>query len=641
MKQTVKFFVFAAAAAAALVSCSKELERVEIPADGINVTLTAGIGTKTVLDGMTPKWNDGDAIGVSDAVSSNVSFAENNIAAGASAATATFAGTVASTGTYYAYYPYSELGVDANGAKVALPAVQNPTVDSFDGNADLLVAKSFEVASTDDTESALEFRRLSAVVKVVIKDGSSKLAGQHLRSLSLTGPANLAGNVYIDLKNQKLGDFAGSESKTVTANYTDKTWFEIDGTNAAYLVVAPQTLANGASLTVTVKGDTRKATKAITLTEDIELKAGRITTLNVSLADSNVSDMAVTLKTVWLKQSAATAWNTYYGGTAGTDRNIAMDDEYVYIAESAATPKMWAISIADASDVKAVNVEGVAEGGAHTLTCPRVIKNTDPAVNGGKDVLVCCSLTRGGVDPKLYIWNNGIENAPKAVTLTTWATDAWYGDTFTVFGTLQDCILFFDKTGSSKDDNGVVTFRMQGVPAGSQLFLRARLKFNDAMGSHSGICAYYPYPDNINTGVYSPGRGVEKRGKNVVATGDIWGEGGVTTELTDLDYDEGTNGYVLGYNYVEWNGKRYVIYGNQPSSSTGYIRVREGASTDAWATIASTGSRISRRDLVVASGSLKSGNSGMDIAARVINGDLYFVGQKQNVACGLYKLCYE
>lgn len=38
---------------------------------------------------------------------------------------------------------------------------------------------------------------------------------------------------------------------------------------------------------------------------------------------------------------------------------------------------------------------------------------------------------------------------------------------------------------------------------------------------------------------------------------------------------------------------------------------------------------------------MKSNNSAMDVTARIINGDLYFAAQKQNVACGLYKLSYN
>ncbi|MBQ9701720.1 MAG: hypothetical protein IJV63_01870, partial [Bacteroidales bacterium] len=345
---------------------------------------------------------------------------------------------------------------------------------------------------------------------------------------------------------------------------------------------------------------------------------------------------ALTIKTVFAKNSTdSEAWNAYYGGTGGTDRNIAMDDEYIYIAESSATAKLWAISVADPNQVKAVNVEGVA-GGTHVLTCPRVVKNTDANVNGGKDVLICSNLTRGEVDPKLYMWVNGIDNAPKAITLTTYATARWYGDTFTVWGTLQDGVLLFDKT--DKDGNGVVTFILNGVPAGNAMYLFGRIMTNDAFGSHSGVCALYPFPDGT-AGVYSPGRGVEARGQIATLGSSLKSEGGISVTLSPLDYDEGTNGFVLGYNFIEWEGNRYVIYGNYVSNKKGYVRVRQGALTDDWKTIASKGSRLYRRD--IESGGLTAGNSAMDVTARVINGELYIAAQEQNVGFGLYKLCYE
>lgn len=348
-----------------------------------------------------------------------------------------------------------------------------------------------------------------------------------------------------------------------------------------------------------------------------------------------VKELAI--KTVFAKNSTDTeSWNSYFGGTAGSDRNIAMDDDYVYIAESSATAKLWAISVADPNQVKQVNVEGVSGGGAHVLACPRVLKNTDANVNGGKDVLICSSLTRGGDDPKLYMWVNGIDNAPKAVTLTTWATSNWYGDTFTVWGTLQDGVLLFDKTDGA--GNGVVTFILNGVPAGDAMFLMGRIKTVDAFGSHTGVCAFYPIPDGT-AGVYSPGRGTEARGQFGTLGSSLKTEGGISVSFTPLDYDEGTNGFVLGYNFVEWEGHRYVIYGNYKDNKTGYVRVRQGELTDAWSKVASTGTRLYRRDLV--SGGLTAANSGMDITARVINGELYIAAQMQNVGFGLYKLCYE
>ena len=341
--------------------------------------------------------------------------------------------------------------------------------------------------------------------------------------------------------------------------------------------------------------------------------------------------------------TAEAAWNEYFGGVANSDRNIAMDDEYVYVAETpvdASSDKLWAISISDHKNVKSVNTEGVS-GGPRALACPRVIKNTDSGVNGGKDVLVCSNLTRGGEDPKLYMWVDGIDNAPKAVTLTTWATSAWYGDTFTVSGTLQDGILFFDKTGGD-NVNGVVTFNLAGVP-GDNLYLLKRIAFNDAFGSHTGTCAYYPFPGNDNAGIYSPGRGVQARGQSASFTGDLRSEGNAayTPTLTKLEYTEGRNGYVLGYNFIEWEGKRYVIYGKQESGVDGKVYVIEGAATDDWLDIINYASVKFRRDLIVEGNPRSSGASGMDVTARIINGELYFAAQKQNVACGLYKLVYE
>lgn len=362
----------------------------------------------------------------------------------------------------------------------------------------------------------------------------------------------------------------------------------------------------------------------------------RVVLFGIKASDTAPVKKELTIKTVFAKNSTdSEAWNAYYGGTGGTDRNIAMDDEYVYIAESAAKAKLWAISVADPNQVKAVNVEGVA-GGAHVLTCPRVVKNTDANVNGGKDVLICSNLTRGGEDPKLYIWANGIDNAPKAITLTTWATDNWYGDTFTVWGTLQNGVLLFDKTDTG--GNGVVTFILNGVPTSDKMYLVGRAKTVEAFGSHDGVCALYLFPDGA-AGVYSPGRGAEKRGQIATLGSSVKSEGGIAVTLSPLDYDEGTNAFVLGYNFIEWEGNRYVIYGNFVSNKKGYVRVRQGALTDEWSKVASTGTRLYRRDLE--SGGLTAANSAMDITARVIDGELYIAAQMQNVGFGLYKLCYE
>ncbi len=109
--------------------------------------------------------------------------------------------------------------------------------------------------------------------------------------------------------------------------------------------------------------------------------------------------------------SSTNPWQATFGLT--DCRNITMDDEYVYIPQSASgDPVFKAVSIADPALVKNVNVEGIA-GGTHTLSCARMIPNTDPAVNNGKDILSACCLSVGdGSHLHFYVWLNGIDNAP-------------------------------------------------------------------------------------------------------------------------------------------------------------------------------------------------------------------------------------
>ncbi|MBE6233432.1 MAG: DUF1735 domain-containing protein [Bacteroidales bacterium] len=109
--------------------------------------------------------------------------------------------------------------------------------------------------------------------------------------------------------------------------------------------------------------------------------------------------------------SSTDSWQASFGLT--DCRNITMDDEYIYVPQSAGgDPVFKAISITDPTQVKNVNVEGVA-GGTHTLSCARMIPNTDPAVNNGKDILSACCLSVGdGSHLHFYVWLNGIDQAP-------------------------------------------------------------------------------------------------------------------------------------------------------------------------------------------------------------------------------------
>lgn len=284
-----------ASIAAALISCSKEVATPEvIEQDEIQVSIQAGSPvTKTMISGSTPYWCDGDAIGVSNQTKdNNKQFNENSIGAGLTAETATFSGSVAATGTYYAYYPYTNNGVSTSGAKVDIPSTQHPTLTSFDGTADVMVSKSFTISTTEATTiENLEFARLGAIVKVVLIDNAASydLSAEQPNSVSITAPENIVGRVYVDMANQELGELYYGQSKTVTAEYPSAK-FAINGTNGAYFVVYPQTLAAGETLTVSALTDNYEISKDITIPAGgIVFEGGSVTVLKISLADGNIA----------------------------------------------------------------------------------------------------------------------------------------------------------------------------------------------------------------------------------------------------------------------------------------------------------------------------------------------------------------
>lgn len=304
MKKTIKSFIAIAATIAALVSCAKE---VSVPTDEngeklIKLTLIANNpeaqpATKTEMVGTKPYWSVGDAIGVSNGTSTNYQFTTGITAA---STTASFTGSTAVSSSLYAYYPYTGNGVgsfDADayyGAKVDLPSNQYPTATSFDGKADVMVAKQFAVDPENTTVENLEFARLGAIVKIVLIDKDGKMTGtQHPTTVSMTAESTLAGRVVIDMQNQELHAPYYNASSTVTANYTTDTKYAIDGTNATYLIVYPQTLAEGSTLSITASTEDYALSKDITIPAGgIELLPGKLTTLKIKFAASNISSDA-------------------------------------------------------------------------------------------------------------------------------------------------------------------------------------------------------------------------------------------------------------------------------------------------------------------------------------------------------------
>ena len=302
MKRIYTFASVIGASLIALVACNKEAT-IDVPQDNhlVKVTLVASNpsvnpSTKTEIDGTTPYWSVGDAIGVvkigtnekGETVYSNYKFTTDITERSLKAS---FNGSTEVSDALYAYYPYTTNGASASGAKVDIPAEQHPTATSFDGAADIMIAKPFSVDAATQTVSNLQFSRMTAVVKVILKDNSGKLVDAKVSevSLSTVEENNLVGRAYVDVFNEKLGNIYYSGSNKVTAKYVAEDQYTVDGTNATFFSVYPVTFAKDSKLTVEATAGDYAISKIITLPQDIVLQSGKLTTLNISLSDNNIA----------------------------------------------------------------------------------------------------------------------------------------------------------------------------------------------------------------------------------------------------------------------------------------------------------------------------------------------------------------
>ena len=266
--------------------------------------------------------------------------------------------------------------------------------------------------------------------------------------------------------------------------------------------------------------------------------------------------------------SSTTPWQSTFGIT--DSRNITMDDQYIYIPQSAAgAPVLKAVSITDPTVVKDVNVEGV-DGGTHTLSCVRMIPNTDPAINGGKDILVATNLTLGdGSHLHYYVWLNGIDNAPEKHMVDD--SGRRMGDKITIVGSWKNGEVYAkDYNTGNIVRNAMVDTGIGEWPSGGLGYARGRMDYSASVLDAAGcIGAAYVYP------------GTEKAGSDIPA-------GFLVTSTASAHWLANTSGNVFastadlglpmthGYNFFSdaKTGAKYVAYvALEPNQDKGAVKV--------------------------------------------------------------------
>lgn len=470
--------MFAAVAAASLVSCNKEMDKPEIPqTEGIQVTvITGNPETKTTLgaNGKTVSWNSTDKFGFV-----NVATPEDNeagiVSIDASGA-ATITGTVANAGTFFAYYPKSTYDATDQGGVLRIKTAQSPASGTtFDPAADVLVSETFDVAASGSATApaTVRFKRLGAFLKVYFVDATtgSKLSGQYATTVSVRSSVkSLAAKLTVNSTGIVSAENA---EKTITATYGADVFELTNASQAAYLGVQPLMLPKDSQLIINVETGKYTISKTVTLPSDVTLGSGDLLPIRISLADENLTTKVKLNKVVGIYGKAGVAgWPAYVpGGSLASFlddnaqlRNATFDKDYIYVAQSESwddnggnQPYIYMFKTSDGTLAGHVTPAtdpaymGGSYCGVHPVSCVRFMDNSKPSVNGGSPVLVAVNLGDGGTH-RVYAWENGINAQPRLVA--NFSNSRRLGDKVSVEGDYWNGKLWF----RSNDADGMVCY---------------------------------------------------------------------------------------------------------------------------------------------------------------------------------------
>ncbi len=309
-----------------ITSCQKEIVDLTVHDHNDSEKLTMFItakqkdATKTTLDGTTVKWASTDKVTVmykKDGESTWSTALSGNATSEDSYATATFSATLTSANASedaYAIYPSNSLAqTETDKAKITIAAIQHPTGTDFDGESDILISKSFKPAVTVSTQ----FARLGAILKIKINNAT--LSSEKLVSLSVEGANPLAGDVLVGLADKTVKGIENG-SNTVMAEYAPANQFTVGSSNYVYLIVMPQTLANGSHLIINGQTENYSFTKDIELTQDIHLNSGHIVPLRISITADPVLKSKVFFEERFTESTGTMGWSGSAGnGTFNSD----------------------------------------------------------------------------------------------------------------------------------------------------------------------------------------------------------------------------------------------------------------------------------------------------------------------------------
>ena len=286
--------------ALALTNCSKE--ETYAPTVDKDFVVYANLDeSRTVADGYTTSWADGDNLSIFHAVAGEATYVSDgeftlkNVEAG------TFEGTV--TGVeegaaydWYAYYPYdSHVTSPANTGAGYIEIAKQTQVQEGNSNTTHTSGAPLYGVVKGGSSVAPEFsmKHLSSMVKVNVTNAVDEAIS--IKSILVeTAGTKISGTYYVDITGEEAPEYESSGANytytSVNLEVSGEEAIQPEASAAFYLTACPFTAEEGETITVTVtnNGD-EVSVREYTIPAGKGFAPGKVTTLNFDFtADSGV-----------------------------------------------------------------------------------------------------------------------------------------------------------------------------------------------------------------------------------------------------------------------------------------------------------------------------------------------------------------
>jgi len=265
-------FILVASVFAALLSCTREpLPPRQIGPSSFSATLDES--TKSIIDGITGKWTDGDAIALYSGGQNTGVVYSTSLAEPSTSAVFSGSGAVqAADGKYYAIYPASAISgnwfdgtegskYNEGNARVEVPSEQHPASCGYDPKANIMCASSSSTSFT--------FHHLVGYVKFTIGPSSPKNIVKVI--VTERNGKTLAAKTFAktNLESPSLEALSGNNSEVVFKNSDDSPLAE----GTYYIALIPRTFSQGLTFNF-YTSDSKYS--ILSITRSISLTRGQI-----------------------------------------------------------------------------------------------------------------------------------------------------------------------------------------------------------------------------------------------------------------------------------------------------------------------------------------------------------------------------